>query len=616
MTKFRVNNAEPHAVAYLISGFCIVAVFASLLLRLSYIQLWKGETFRNLSENNRVRLVKIPASRGKIMDSHGENLVDNRPCFDVHAIPEEIQDYSSLQKILAPISPLPPDRLENRIEILKRAIPFRSYPLWKDAPWESMAFLEANRLRIPGVVIQVNQARDYLSGDLMAHAIGYLGEINPGELARDHEKSYRSGDLVGRVGIENEWEKELRGKNGGLQVEVDARGRQISVLGRKDPVQGKNVLLCLDRLIQEQARDAFGDQTGVAVAADPRDGSILCYVNLPSYDPNSFVGGIETSEWDKLRTDPLHPLQNKAIQGIYPPGSVFKIVTAIAALEEKVVTPEEKIFCGGSYRLAAWTFRCWNRYGHGWVDLHQAIVESCDVYFYHVGHRLGIGKIQTYAHKFGLGERTQISLGGEHPGLVPSPAWKKKRFKAPWYDGETLNVSIGQGYLLTTPVQVLMMISAVANGETLWKPRLVDRIEFPDGRISYLNAKKKNSSLSISSNTLAIVQKALRDVVHSAKGTGRRAYLDFTEVAGKTGTAQVVRQEAYQDPKNIPREERDHAWFACYAPVFAPEIAIVVLVEHGGHGGDVAAPIAKKIMEAYFIQKKQRDPGDPRDPNT
>jgi penicillin-binding protein 2 len=409
------------------------------------------------------------------------------------------------------------------------------------------------------------------------------------------------GDWIGKVGIEKYWEKELRGKKGGLQVETDARGRQISLVKRKEPIPGKNLVLSLEQGLQQRAREAFGDSMGVAIAGDPKDGRILCYLNLPSFDPNSFVGGISREEWDSLRTNPLHPLTDRAIQGLYPPGSVFKIVLAVAALEESLVTPEEKIFCGGRYRLGVRDFRCWRKAGHGSVDLHQAIVESCDVYFYQVGQRLGIERIQAYAKRFGLGQRTGICLEGEKTGLVPSPEWKRKRFGEPWYEGETLVVAIGQGALLVTPIQILRLMSAVSNGGTLMMPRLVEQVETIDGRVFAENTIHSSSSVRFSNRTATIVRKALRDVVASEKGTGKRARLDGVAVAGKTGTAQVIRLDDQRGPDDaIPLKERDHAWFACYAPADSPEIVVVVLVEHGGHGGEAAAPIAREILEEYF----------------
>jgi len=605
MTKLRDHSTEPFAAAFLGTSLIVVAVFAVLLLRIFYIQIWMGEDFQDRSENNRIRLLEIHAPRGKVLDTHHENLVDNRPCFDVTAIPEEIQDYAALEKTLAELSPLPMDLLHERLEKLKKAVPFRAYTIWEDATWDTMAFLEANRLRIPGVVLQVNQARDYLFGDLLAHVIGYTGEINRKELEERRKKGYRIGDRIGKVGIERNWEEHLRGIKGGVQVEVDAMGRQISILREKAPIPGKNVVLCLDRRLQQAARNAFGEETGVALAADPRDGRILCYVNLPTFEPNIFVGGVPLKEWRALMSDPLHPLTNRAIQGLYPPGSVFKIAVALTALEEGLATTEERLFCSGKYRLGGRSFRCWKKQGHGWVDLHQSLVESCDVYYYQIGQRLGIKKIKSYAEKFGLGKKSRIRLQGEQAGLVPSPDWKRRRFKAPWYQGETLLVSIGQGALLTTPMQLLMMVSTVCNGGHLWKPRLVDRVEHSDGRLYQENPSERRGEINLSPETFEVIRKALRAVVHSKKGTGRKAQILYADVAGKTGTAQVVRQDDLTvDPEDIPREQRDHAWFACYAPAASAEIAVVVLVEHGGHGGDAAAPIAKQILETYFQLKE------------
>ena len=601
MKRLSNNPTMDHRRSFLACSFCFVAAFAILLVRLAYLQLWSGEAFRNLSENNRIRVTEIHAPRGRILDANHETLVDNRPCFDVTVIPEEVQDYASLGETLARLSPLPPEVLKEKLAAIRKGIPFRSYVLWKDASWDTVAYLEANRLRTPGVMIQVTQARDYLLRGLFAHSIGYMGEISPRELKRARRREYRIGDWIGKIGIEKIWEKQLRGKKGGLQVEADARGRQISLVKRKEPAPGKDLVLSLERRLQQRARQAFGDARGVAVAADPTDGRVLCYLNLPSFDPNSFVGGLSRDEWDSLRMNPFHPLTDRVIQGLYPPGSIFKIVLAIAALEEGIITPEEKLFCSGRYRLGGRDFRCWRKAGHGSMDLHQAIVQSCDVYFYQLGQRLGIERIQAYAKRFGLGQRTGIGLDGEKTGLVPSPEWKRKRFGEPWYEGETLVVSIGQGPLLVTPIQVVSMLAAVTNGGTLFAPRLVDKVESTDGKVFVESASPRSRPVRFSQRTAAIVQEALRDVVASEKGTGKRARLEDVAVAGKTGTAQVVRMGDQKTPDDeIPLKERDHAWFACYAPAESPEIVVVVLVEHGGHGGEIAAPIAREILDEYF----------------
>jgi penicillin-binding protein 2 len=609
MTELRTVSSEPYARSFLAMSFIAAALFGVLILRLVHIQLWEGETYRNLSENNRIRLIEIHAPRGKIMDVRRENLADNRPSFHVTAIPEEVQDYDALEKTLSAISPLPPEALHGRFQEMKKATPFLSYLLWKDASWETVAYIEANRIRIPGVFIQVNQSRDYLFGDLLGSVIGYMGEISEQQLKEDPGDRYRMGDWIGKVGVEKMIEEHLRGKKGGQQVEVDALGRQIRILQETDPVPGVNAVLTLDRRLQSAAWDALEEKTGTAIAVDPRDGSVLCYVNRPSFDPNHFIRGIPREEWKALSDDPRHPLTNRGIQGQYPPGSVFKILMAVAGLEEGVINPEEKIFCPGSYQLGAWTFRCWKRHGHGSVDLHRALVESCDVYFYQVGQRLGIQRIQEYAERFGLGSPTGLGIAAEKPGLVPSPEWKRRRYKMPWYEGETLMVSIGQGALLTTPLQMLMMVSAVANGGTLWTPRLVHHLEYADGRLYMPVPPERRASVSLALRTRTLVREALRDVVQGPGGTGRSARLPNIEVAGKTGTAQVVHQGESKVPESqISWEKRDHAWFVCYAPVQAPEIAVVVMVEHGGHGGSAAAPVAKKILEAYFLGKGEPPP--------
>jgi penicillin-binding protein 2 len=602
------HTTMDHRRAFLAYSFGFAVAFAILLARLAYFQLWSGEAFRSLSETNRIRVTEIHAPRGRILDANQEILVDNRPCFDVTVIPEEVQDYASIETSLSRLCPFPAEALKEKLAATRRSVPFRSHVLWRDASWETVAYLEANALRIPGVMIQVAQARDYLTSGLFAHAIGYIGEISQRDLDASQTHKYRIGDWIGKAGIERNWEGQLRGRKGGLQVEADARGRQISVIKRKEPVPGRTLFLTLERRLQERALQAFGDRHGVAIAADPRDGRILCYLSLPSFDPNRFVGGISREDWDSLRLDPYHPLTDRAIQGLYPLGSVFKIVLAVAALEEGVITPQDRIFCSGKHRLGVREFRCWRKSGHGSVDLHRALVESCDVYFYQVGLRLGIERIHEYATRFGFGRSTGIGLDGEKTGLVPSPEWKRKRFGEPWYEGETLVVSIGQGALLVTPLQVVRMLSALANGGTLVTPRLVERIESADGRPFNEGSTAPAASIRLSKGTADIVRQALRDVVESDRGTGKRARIKGVEVAGKTGTAQVVRMGDRAPKKSdTPHRERDHAWFACHAPAASPEIVVVVMVEHGGHGGESAAPVAREILDEYFRPDPQAE---------
>ena len=598
MTRIKEHHSEEFRKQFFCAALLYLMVLGFLLVRLAYLQIWKGNEYRHMSENNRIRLTEIVASRGRILDRDRTVLVDNRPCFVVSVIPEEVQNEQILTHHLSLVYPSGQDELLSQIRSLSKALPFRAFPLWKDASWEAMAYIEANKLRIPGVLIQVNEVRNYLYGSLMSHITGYIGEVNPQEIDRYPYYVYKPGDCIGKSGIESQWERFLRGRNGGAQVEVDARGREIRMLEKKEPVPGNNLVLSVHVALQKSALEAFGeDTTGVAIAMDPRNGRILCYVSLPSFDPNQFVGGVPSEEWNALSTHPLHPLTNRGIQGQYPPGSVFKIVIAAAALEEHVVSPEEFLYCGGSYKR----FRCWKKHGHGSVNLHRALVESCDVYFYQLGQRLGIQRIAAYAKRFGFGDLTGIGLNGERAGHVPSEEWKKKRLGEPWYEGETLQVAIGQGYLLVTPLQILTMMATIANGGTRWVPRIVERVESLDGGLIMEDQPLVKSSVHLSPSTLTHMRTALRDVVMTRSGTGTRARLDTVEVAGKTGTAQVIRMgEERQRDEALPREARDHAWFTCYAPVQDPEIAVVVLVEHGGHGGESAAPIAREILRTYF----------------
>jgi len=605
MTRIKEPQREGFRKQFVYTTILYTLVCSFLLLRLACLQIWKGKEYRNLSENNRIRLTEIKASRGRILDADRTILVDNRPSFVVSVIPEEVQNDEILGHYLGSVYPLDKDELWLQIQNLRKAIPFRAVPIWKDASWEEMAYLEANKLRIPGVVLQVNEVRNYLYGNLFSHVTGYIGEVNSEEIGRLRQYAYKPGDFIGKVSIESQWERYLRGRDGGAQAEVDARGREIRILEKREPIPGNNVFLSIRSPLQKCAFDAFGkNNAGVAIAMDPRDGRILCYVSIPSYDPNQLAVGVSYEQWKSLSTHAQHPLTNRGIQGQYPAGSVFKVVMAVAALEEHVVSPGESLYCGGSYRVGNKVFRCWRKQGHGSVNLHRALVESCDVYFYQIGQRLGIERIARYATLFGFGHPTDIGLGGEREGLVPSELWKRKRFREPWYDGETVMVSIGQGYLLVTPIQILTMMATVANGGNRWTPRIVERVESIDGGLVMENQPMLKESLDISPSTLKLVQTSLRDVVMTRSGTGTRARVEGVEVAGKTGTAQVVRMGVERKKrKAVSREKEDHAWFTCYAPAHNPEIAVVVLLEHGGHGGESAAPIAREILRAYFSGK-------------
>jgi penicillin-binding protein 2 len=433
--------------------------------------------------------------------------------------------------------------------------------------------------------------------------MGYLGEIDEDELKQSRDAPYRMGDMIGKNGVEYQWEADLKGVDGGRQIEVDALGREIKPLRSVEPFPGNNLILTLDLELQKVAEEAFQDKSGALIAMDPKTGRILAMVSKPSFDPNLFARNISTEEWKSLMENPGHPLQNKGIQGQYPPGSVFKIITAIAGLESGIIDPDTQMPCTGIYTYGNRDFRCWKDGGHGRLSLHRAIVESCDIFFYQVGLKVGVDLIARYANEFGLGRTTGISLPHEKPGIVPSTSWKKKSSGAPWYSGETLSLAVGQGYLNTTPLQLLSLISAIANGGKLYFPQVVERVENIYGDVLDEYPPIEQGRVNVSENTLHIIQEALLGAVNEPHGTGLACALKEVKVSGKTGTAQVIRMpENFQrgDMDRMPLRFKDHAWFVAYAPYEDPTIAIVVLVEHGGFGAAAAVPIAKKVLERFF----------------
>jgi penicillin-binding protein 2 len=427
--------------------------------------------------------------------------------------------------------------------------------------------------------------------------------VDENELKQAKVTPYRMGAMIGKYGVEYRWENDLRGTDGGRQIEVDALGREIRPLGIVEPFPGNNLFLTIDLDLQKTAEEAYQDKNGALVAMDPKTGRILAMVSKPSFEPDIFARNILPDEWKALVESPHHPLQNKGIQGQYPAGSTFKIITAIAGLESGMITPNTPFICKGAFPYGNRDFRCWKEGGHGAISLHRAIVESCDIYFYQVGLKIGVDLIAYYANEFNLGRVTGISLPHEKPGTVPSSAWKKKRFGVPWYSGETLSFSVGQGYLNATPLQLLMLISGVANGGKQYLPQVVERVEniFGEKLKEYPPVELKR--VNVSEKTLQIVQEALRGAVNDPHGTGWTCALKEVKVAGKTGTAQVVRlPENFKkgDMNRMPLKFRDHAWFVAYAPFEDPKIAMAVLVEHGGFGASAAAPIAKKVIEKYL----------------
>jgi penicillin-binding protein 2 len=584
--------------------------FLTLYGQLWNLQVLQGEEMRASSESNRIRLRRVQATRGTVLDRHHRVVIDSRPSFDAVLVPEDARDLPLTIETLAQLLGQSTAEMHALLAQTSERPPFEELTVKRDLTWDEVVALETHQLDLPGVSLQITPRRSYPLGTELAHLLGYVGEASKADLAGDPR--YRMGDVVGKTGLERKWEPYLRGVSGGQQVEVDAVGRKLRVLREVEEEPGNIVHLTIDLDLQRAAADALGERQGVVVALDPNNGELLAYVNHPSFDPNVFARGIRADEWRHLLSDPLKPLNNRGIQGQYPPGSTFKIVVATAALDEGVINPFTRIHCGGGVQFGNHYFRCWKKGGHGSMNVHQALVQSCDVFFYQVAQRLGVDAIARYARAFGLGAPTGIALEHEQAGIIPDSAWKRQRFKQPWYAGETLSVAIGQGYVTTTPLQMANLIATVAVGKH-FTPRYVSHVETPDGEVVYSDPAEVRGELGVRDTTLRQVREALRDVV--ARGTGKKAQLRNIEVAGKTGTSQVVtlgkeRVKAHR----LPRHHRDHAWFVAYAPVDDPQIAVATLVEHAeGGGGAVAAPITQQVMETFFRLKNERETGYAQD---
>lgn len=585
----------------------LLIIFSALSIRLWYLQVIKGGELKQRSEINSVRFRKIAPLRGLIMDRKGHLLVDNLPSFDVVYMPGKVTDQEQLiekLKILYKKKSLQFTLDQHFPKIVKPYLPIK---LERNVGMEKVAVVETNSMDLPGVYIDVSPVRFYLNGEMMAPVIGYTGEASKEELEEGDEE-YTYGDILGKHGVEKAIDFYIRGRNGAELVEVNVYDKEIKNLGRIEPVPGYNAVLTIDADLQKTAWQELKGRAGAAVALDPRDGSVLAMVSSPSFDPHLFNSGISYNQWDKLQNSPLAPMSNRAISGQYPPGSTYKLIVATAALEEGIITPNTKFFCNGFFKMGNKTFRCWHKNGHGYVSLHRAIVESCDVYFYNVGKLLGVDKIAKYAKLFGLGDASGIDLSNEKSGIVPTEQWKLARMKEPWQPGETISIAIGQGYDLVTPLQLANAYGAFANGGTVWRPRLIKRIESIDSKTYKEFGPVKNGNLALSKNTFDILGQALWGVVNEQGGTGGAARILNADVCGKTGTAQVISM-----PENERARQRkmsvflkDHALFVCYAPLKDPEIVVAVIVENAGHGGSVAAPIARKILNAYFEQKAKQ----------
>lgn len=587
-----------------LSGLMVLVLlgFAVLIARLLYLQVVEGDEYRRLSEINSIRLQDIDAPRGLIFDRNNQMLVDNRPSFDLHIILKDAKPLDATLAKLGSIMGEPPEALRERIRNTRRLGPYAPLLLKEDIGRDLLAAIEVHKYGLPGVVVRVTPRRHYLFGTFAAHLLGYVGEISAEELRCQAYELCKGGDYIGKFGIEKSFEAFLRGKRGGRQVEVNATGQVVRVLETVDAQAGHNLTLTIDHQLQVEAETLLQGKAGAVVALDPDNGEILAMASSPAFDPNWFVVGMRQEQWQTLITNPFRPLENKAIQAEYPPASTYKIITAIAGLEEGAIDAGTTMFCPGHYRFGNRIYRCWKHAGHGPVDVVRALEQSCDVYFYQVGEAIGVDTLAKYAAEFGLGDLTGIRLAQEAKGLVPTKEWKLRRLGEAWQGGETLSIAIGQGFDLVTPLQLAVMVGTVGNGGTRFKPRLIRSCDPALESGSPDIEPEIASRLKISETTLSLVRHGLWNVVNKRTGTAWGSRLSNLEFSGKTGTAQVVGRPpaGVEDEEQIKEMHKDHAWFVAYAPSVHPRIAVAVIVEHGEHGSSAAAPVASKIIETYL----------------
>jgi penicillin-binding protein 2 len=579
----------------------IVAAFVILVARLLFLQVIEGEELRRLSEINSIRLKSVDAPRGLIYDTHDRLMADNRPSYDLSVIVKDAHPLAQTIEKLSRYTGFDEAQLLEQLEKARGTRAYKPVLLKSDISRDALAAVEVNRWDLPGIVVDVSPRRDYIFSPSSAHLLGYMGEIGVADLKKKIYSDCKTGDFIGKYGIERAREHWLRGKRGGQQVEVNATGQVVRVLNTVDAIPGHNIVLSIDQALQQTAEQLLVDQAGSAVAVDPSTGQILAMVSTPSFDQNAFISGMSHETWNALISDPMHPLENKAIQAEYPPASTYKIIAAAAGLEEGVIDANTSFFCPGFLKFGNRAYRCWKKWGHGEVDILKALSESCDVYFYKVGQELGVDRLAWYARAFGLGEPTGIDLDHEGGGLVPTAQWKKKRVGISWQKGETLSVVIGQGFNLTTPLQMAMVAATVGNGGTRYRPKIVKTIRTADGKIIFESTPEVVGRLPVSEKTLQLVREGLFKVVNDRHGTAWRSRLEGVAMCGKTGTAQVVgRRDDDADGDGEGDPIKDHAWFVAYAPSEDPRIAVAVIVEHGEHGSSAAAPVAAEMIRFYL----------------
>jgi penicillin-binding protein 2 len=606
MTGMPYDDRRSVALRLSVLQYAVAVAFALLAIAFWIFQVAQHRKFAEMAENNHLRTLPLRAPRGVLFDRNGRVLVENRYSFTIALVREQTEKLDETVRTLAEAIGMREESVREIVRRRRREPSYRPIPIVEDASLSQVAAVTARRFELPGVVVQQIPTRRYPPDASAAHLFGYVGEITDVQLDRAEYEGLQSGAVVGQAGIEQTYNAMLMGRDGSRYVVVNSLGREIEAVRQEEPVEGRRLQLTIDYDIQRAVEEGFraSGYNGSAAILDPRSGEVLALVSLPAYDPNAFAVGIDRATWHSLNTDRLHPLQNRVIQGRYSPGSTFKIVMAVAALEEGVINPSFRVNCAGGGNFYGRWFQCHLKRGHGSVDLRQAIEQSCNVYFYTLGTMLKIDQIHKWATRLGLGIKSEIDLPHEIEGIVPSTEWKRQKYNEKWYPGETVSVAIGQGQLSVTPISMALMISTVANGGTLFKPQLLKAADEGQGW-EPVGPAPPRSLAHMKSETVAAVRDGLWMVVNAA-GTGGRGRIPGYDVAGKTGTAQVISlQGGRAAAGRTEKDLRDHGWFVFFAPRDNPEIAGVVLAEHSEHGY-LAAPIAKYAMETYFAKKEGR----------
>ncbi len=568
----------------------VLAMFCVFALRLWYLQVHKGEQFAELARDNQLRQENMYAPRGQLKDRHGRLLAIDRPSYALALVREDVQDFDKTLDQICQLTGMERGALDKKYEHGKRRVKaFEPMVLATDIPFDQVARIEANAMLWPGLEIVVRPRRFYPQGPYLAHILGYVAEANEQELEKD--PGLALGDSIGKQGLELVLEKRLRGRKGLRQLEVDATGRDLGQQVLRPPVSGETIDLSIDLGLQQFAYDELMGKAGAVVVMEPFSGQLLALVTQPSYDNNAFVDGLSHTEWTALRDNPRHPLQNRVIQSVYPPGSVWKLLMAGCGLHENFIKPSDTVYCPGQYRLGRSVFRCWKEQGHGHTDLAKSLVESCDVYYYQLGERLGVDRMSQFAMACGFGKPTGVDLPHEKSGLVPTRQWKRKNRGEAWQGGDNLNMAIGQGFTLVQPLQVARYISALVNGGAILKPNLLSEAQPVElGRLPLSDVNRE------------LIIKYMIETVESPRGTARRLQRQDAVIGGKTGTAQVVKivGEERDKVEDMPYGTRDHAWMASFGQKNGRSYVVVVMVEHGGHGGSGAGPVVAAIYEYLF----------------